>query len=232
PRRASSPGRRRPPRARLQRGQPTADASPRTNEWRGRAASMRPSQSRPEPRAAAEARSASLGFSLAVDAERSPGICLQPLLRDLTSSVDARAVRPVLDALQRGVDLGDDLLGVVAERVVDLSAEGRRRGLGEVVVARPGDLLDLVVERAGMLVAERRERVLDATPLVEKRVAKPLGVDARHRLSFLPRSSLWLEESAAEPPTPGRTALAGEARRRSISAGPIPVSSTIFSRPP
>src|SRR5215475_970404 len=66
-----------------------------------------------------------------------------------------------------------------------------------------------------MLGAERRECVLDPPPLVEKRVAEVLGVDARHRLSFRPRP---------EPAT--------EARRRSISAGPIPVSSTIFSRPP
>jgi hypothetical protein len=66
-----------------------------------------------------------------------------------------------------------------------------------------------------MLVAERCERVLDPLALLEERVAEVLGVDARHRLSFLPRSS-----------------PAAEARRRSISAGPIPVSSTIFSRPP
>src|SRR4051812_21479102 len=84
-----------------------------------------------------------------------------------------------------------------------------------MVVARCGDLLDLVVERAGMLVAQRRERMLDPLLLLEQRLAEMLGVDARHRLSFLPRSS-----------------PVAEARRRSISAGPIPVSSTIFSLPP
>src|SRR5207248_1683958 len=164
---------------------------------------------------AGEARSPSLGFALAVDAERSPGIRLQPFARDLLPAVHARAVGAGIDALQRCVDLREHLLRVVAERVVDLSTERRSRGLGEVVVVRRRSFLDLVVERAAMLVAERRERVLDPPALVEKRIAKVLGVDARHRLSFLPR------------PSP-----AAEARRRSISAGPIPVSSTIFSRPP
>ena len=66
-----------------------------------------------------------------------------------------------------------------------------------------------------MLVAERRERMLDPLPLVEERVAEVLGVDAL----------------TASPFCLGRPPVA-EARRRSISAGPIPVSSTIFSRPP
>src|SRR3954452_3779244 len=175
---------------------------------------MHPSQSRHEPPVAAEARSPSLGSSLAVDAERSPGIRLQPLARDLAAAAEADPVRPVVDSPQRGVDLRQHLLRVVAERVVDLAAEGCARGLGEVIVARRGDLLDLLVERSGMLVAEGRERVLDPLLLLEQRVAEVLGVDARQRLSFLPRSP------------------AAEARRRSISAGPIPVSSTIFSLPP
>src|SRR5207302_7323451 len=108
-----------------------------------------------------------------------------------------------------------DVLRVLPERVVDLASEGGRRRLGEVVVVRRADLLDLLVERPGMLVTERREGVLDPPPLVEERVAELLGVDACHRLSFLPR--------------PGSAA---EARRRSISAGPTPVSSTTFSLPP
>src|SRR4051794_14087000 len=83
-----------------------------------------------------------------------------------------------------------------------------------MVVARPGALLALVVEGAGMLLGERRERMLDPLPLVEERLAEVLGVDA-HRLSFLPRAS-----------------PVAEVRRRSISAGPIPVSSTTFSRAP
>ena len=124
----------------------------------------------------------------------------------------------------------EHLARVLAQCVVDLAAEGRRGGLGEVVVAR-ADLLDLVVERAAMLVAERGQRVLDSSPLVEERVAEPLGVDARHRLSFLPRSGCWLEAPPAKPPAPGRTDWVAEARRRSMSAGPTPVSSTIFSRP-
>src|SRR6185437_11908028 len=119
---------------------------PRTSASRARAASRRPSLIRRGLRAVAAARSPSLGSPLAVDAERSPGIRLEALDRDLAAAVRARAVRPVLDPLQRGVDLGDDLFGVVAERVVDLAAERRRRVVGEMVFARCGDLLDLVVE--------------------------------------------------------------------------------------
>src|SRR6476646_3395668 len=101
-----------------------------------------------------------------------------------------------------------------------------------MVVARCGHLLDLVFERTGVFVAERRERVFDPLLLFEQRMAEVLGVDARHRLSFLPRS-LWLEAPPAKPAAPGRTSLAdAEERRRSISAGPIPVNSTTFSRPP
>src|SRR5204863_10163465 len=101
---------------------------------------MHPSQSRHEPRVAAEARSPSVGFSLAIDAERSPGVRLQPFARNLVATVEADAVRPVVDSTQRGVDLGEDLFGVVAQRVVDLASQGRAGGLGEVGVARRGYL--------------------------------------------------------------------------------------------
>src|SRR6185503_14938873 len=166
-----------------------ARAWPRRSGSPGRAVSRRPSPSRRAPRVAAEARSPSLGFALAVDAERGPGIHLEPLAWDLAAAVEADAVRPVVDSPQRGLDLRQHLPGVVAEGVVDLASEGGARRLGEVVVARGRDLLDLVVERAGMLVAQRGQRVLDPRLLLEKRCAKMLGVDARHRLSFLPRAS-------------------------------------------
>ena len=130
--------------------------------------------------------------------------------RDLAAAVRARPVRAVLDPLQRGVDLGEHLCRVLLERVVDLAIERRRRRLGELVVVRAGDLLHLVVEAAGMLLAEVRDRVVHALALLEQDGAEVLGVDGHERLSF----------------------AAAAVRRRSTSAGPIPVSSTIFSRPP
>src|SRR2546430_12684613 len=99
--------------ARSPRAPATVPESRRTSGSRGRAASMHPSQSRHEPRVAAEApgfpgppesaehflgSSSSLGFSLAVDAERSPGIRLQPFARNLVATVEADAVRPVVDS--------------------------------------------------------------------------------------------------------------------------------------
>ena len=74
---------------------------------------------------------------------------------------------------------------------------------------------DLVLDRAGMPVAQPRDGVLDPAALVEEQLTEVCGVDRAQRLSFLS--------------TPARS---GEASRRSISAGPIPVSSTIFSRAP
>ena len=177
---------------------------------------MRPSQSRHEPRAAARGSLTLLRLSACSRCRERP--------RDSPPAVRAgspcrswsrcRRCRPRSAPARRRSRRGP------ARRCRRACSRSRGRACADAVSARwlsavASDLLDLVVERAGVLVAERRERVLDPLPLLEQRVAELLGVDARHRLSFLPRSS-----------------PEAEARRRSISAGPIPVSSTIFSRPP
>ena len=105
---------------------------------------------------------------------------------------------------------------MLAEGVVDLAAERDRGGLGEVLgVEAAVDLLRFVFDRAGMRIAQPGNGVLDATTLVDEKLAEMCGVDRAQRLSFL-----------ARPPK------AAELRRRSINAGPMPVSSTIFSRVP
>jgi hypothetical protein len=48
--------------------------------------------------------------ALAVDAECCPRQSLESLLRNRLAAVRADAVRVVLDALQRGLDLGEDVL--------------------------------------------------------------------------------------------------------------------------
>jgi hypothetical protein len=64
-----------------------------------------------------------------------------------------------------------------------------------------------------VVLVQVRERVLDALALLLQERAKTIGVDAHEPLSFL-------ERSGAD----------AEVRRRSINAGPTPVSSTILSR--
>src|SRR5260370_31046775 len=140
---------------------------------------------------------------------------LEALGRDLRAAGRARAVRPVVDPLERCVDQGEHVTGVLLEREVDLPVERGRRRLREMVVACGGDLLDLVVERPRMIVAEVRDRLRHPLALLEERNAELLRIDAHERLSFRPRSG-------AE----------ADASRRSASAGPSPVSSTILSRPP
>src|SRR5919204_578352 len=54
----------------------------------------------------------------AVDAERRPRPRLEPRLGDRPAAVRADAVRAVLDSLQRGLDVEEDLLGVLLERVI------------------------------------------------------------------------------------------------------------------
>src|SRR5947199_70334 len=65
-----------------------------------------------------------------------------------------------------------------------------------------------------MVVAKVGDGSLHALALLEKGRTKVLGVDAHVRRSFLPRST-----------------ADADARRRSTSAGPSPVSRTILSRP-
>src|SRR5581483_11387605 len=164
---------------------------------------------------AAAARSPPLRFPFAVDAQRRPWIRLEPLLRNLPVASRARAVGAVVEPLQRRIDRGEHSRRVLLERVVDLAIERDRRRLREVVVLRRRDLLDLVVQPAGMVLAQVRDRAFDPLALVEQKRAKTIGVDAHERLSFLPR----YDDDA-------------DASRRSIKAGPTPVSSMILSRAP
>jgi hypothetical protein len=140
---------------------------------------------------------------------------LQPSDRDLLAAVAACPVRAVLDPLQRRVDLAEHGLGVLTERVVDLAAERDRCRLAEVVgVEAAGDLFRLVLNRAWMPVAQACNGALDPPALVKEKLTEVRGVDRAQRLSFLSRVS----DAAA--------------RRRSVSPGPMPVNSTVFSRAP
>src|SRR5262249_46510966 len=161
-------------------------------------------------------RSSSLSLPGVVDAERRPGIDLEALDRNLLAAFPALAVRAVRDARERAVDLREHLARVLAERVVDLPVERRGRRLTEVVVVeRPRALFHLVVERAGMAVAEVRDRSLHALAFLQQLDAEMLGVDGHRRESFLGGSSV------AE----------ADVSRRSANAGAIPSSSTILSLP-
>src|SRR5204863_4551705 len=86
-------------------------------------------------------------------------------------------------------------------------------GVGEMVVGRAGDLLRLLVDRAGVVLVQALERLFDPPALLAQHRPVAVRVDRAHaRLSFLPRS---------DP--------VAEASRRSISAGPTPSSTTILS---
>jgi hypothetical protein len=64
------------------------------------------------------------------------------------------------------------------KRVVDFAVERCRRCLAEMVVVEgSGDLFHLVVERAGMAVAEVRQRSLNALAFLQQLDAEVLGVD-------------------------------------------------------
>ena len=94
-------------------------------------------------RATTAARSTPLPVARAVDAQRRPGQRLEALLGDLLAAVRADPVGAVLDALQRGLDLPEDVLGVLLEGVVELAVVRLGRRVGEVVVV--GGLLAGVV---------------------------------------------------------------------------------------
>ena len=110
--------------------------SERSANETGASPSVRRADADVEPRGARLGSLTALRLARVVDAERRPGIRLEPLRRRSPCRSRARSVRAVLDPLQRGVDLGEHLLRVLLERVVDLAVERRGRGVGEVVVAR------------------------------------------------------------------------------------------------
>ena len=105
----------------------------------------------------------------------------------------------------------EHLRRVLLERVVDLAVERRRRRLGEVVVARPRSTSSS--SAAGMILAE----VLDRAA---RRARAPRAAAARN----------WSVSMLMRVVLSARAAAAADASRRSMSAGPSPVSSTILSR--
>src|SRR5438132_431409 len=153
--------------------------------------------------------SPTLALSLAVDAERRPGPRLEPLDGNWLSTVRADAVRTVVDALQRSLDLSQDVLGVLLERVIQLPVVRHRRGVGEVVVVH-GVLTGLVADRSWVLLVQVVDRRFHALPLLQQDVAEAIRIDHAHGCSF----------------------RAAAVRRRSTRSESIPVSSTILSRPP
>ena len=73
---------------------------------------------------------------------------VEPLLRDRGAADGAGAVRARLDPRERLVDLGDHVVGVLAERLIELEVDEVRRVIGEVLVAGGGvDLAHALVVR-------------------------------------------------------------------------------------
>src|SRR3712207_5808575 len=86
-----------------------------------------------------------LFFPLAIDAKRRPGHRLETLLGDLGTAVDAFAVRSVVDPGERRVDLAEEPLVVLLQRVVDLAVDRLRRRVGGVLVGAARDELSRLV---------------------------------------------------------------------------------------
>src|SRR5262249_29370198 len=120
------------------------------------------------------ARSSALALTLAADAERRPRARLEPFGRDLVAAIRARPVRPVVDALQRAVDLREDVLGVLLERVVELAVVRHGRGVREVVVV-DRVLAGFVAERARVLLVQVVDRRLHTLTLLSQEVAETVG---------------------------------------------------------
>src|SRR5207237_1112111 len=149
--------------------------------------------------------------ALVVDAERRPRSRAQPFLTDRLAATLAGSVAPVVESGQRAVDLRERLLRAFLEPFVELAVEGDRRHVAEVVVApAPGELAELVLDVARVLLVQVRDRLDDALPLLVEQSAELGRVDRGHRRSF-------------------RSSPAAAARRRSISPEPIPASATILS---
>src|SRR2546421_2406020 len=160
------------------------------------------------PTATGGVRSTTLPVALAADAERCPRQRFETLLRDLAAAVRARAVRSVFDSLQRRVDLAEEMLRVLLERVVELAVVGLRRGVGEMVVVG-GLFAGVFGQRAAVLLVEVLEGCLDSPALFEQSLAETIGVDCIHETRSLPTA---------------------EVNRRSTRFPSIPASSTILSR--
>src|SRR2546430_17129923 len=75
---------------------------------------------------------AALVALLRLDRQGGDGAGFQPPERDRLASLLAEAVGAVVDALQRGVDLGDQLALAVARAQLDRAVGLRRRAVGQV----------------------------------------------------------------------------------------------------
>src|SRR5919202_155986 len=158
---------------------------------------------RPQP-AAPRSTAAPAGVGRA---KRRPRQVLQPVGLDCVAAGRAGAVRARVQALERAIDLAENVAGVLLERVVDLAVDGLRGGVGGMIIGAAGDeVTGFVLERTGVLLVQIRDRVEDVLPLFLEAFAEAVGIDLRAHLPAL-------------------------ASRRSTSAGSIPASSTIFSRP-
>src|SRR5262249_38305355 len=155
-----------------------------------------------------------VGQPLVVNTERRPRSRTQPLLGDRLSAALAGAVAPVVEPQQGAIDLRERLHRPLLEPLVELAVERDGRHVAEMVVAAAaGELAELVLHGAIVLVVEVRERVCDPTAFLREQRAELGTVDGCHPCSF---------------PVP----TVAELRRRSISSGPIPASATILSREP
>ena len=75
-----------------------------------------------------------------------------------------------LDPLERRLDPGQHVLGVLLERVVDLAVQGRGGGVGEVVVVRL--LLGFVLQRPRVRLVQALDGQRDPVTLVEQDLRK------------------------------------------------------------
>src|SRR5262249_45782651 len=114
-----------------------------------------------------------LQASLVLDAKRCVRHGLETLARDLGAAGGTGAVRAVVDPGQRVVDLAQDLLGVLLQRVVDLAVVGDARMVCKLVSAPRRQLAGLVVEAE--LVLDRRGR--GANPALQRQQLCALTVE-------------------------------------------------------
>src|SRR5581483_2740563 len=95
------------------------------------------------------------GQPLIVDAERCPRAGPQALFGDRVAAALADAVRALVETRERTVDLRERLLGAFLESLVELTVEGDRRHVAEMVVgAAAGQLAELGLEVARTVLVE------------------------------------------------------------------------------
>ena len=91
---------------------------------------------------------AALQRALVVDAERRVRHGLEPLLADRAAADRAASVRAVVDPAERGLDLDEEVLGVLLEPLVELAHVRLRRAVGDVVAGADREIARLLEQRA------------------------------------------------------------------------------------